>query len=48
MYWRILRIFVNELGETLSIAGKAGYRFFTDIESFKIYVTEDVLGELKE
>jgi len=32
--------------ETLVLASNAGFRCFTDIESFKAYLAKEVLGEV--
>ncbi len=37
-------ILLNEDSETEELANEAGYRFFTDIDSFKRYVDYDILG----
>ena len=37
-------LLIDEGRETLEAASEQGYRFFTDVESFKAYVTEDILA----
>lgn len=39
-------VLLNEDGETEEAANQAGYRFFTDIPSFKRYVESEILGSL--
>ena len=39
-------VLLNESSETLSIAGQAGFRFFTSAEAFKRYVKLEILGEM--
>ncbi len=37
-------LLLNEPAETISIANQAGFRYFTSVEDFKKYVTEDILA----
>ena len=38
-------VLLGETPEVIALASKAGFRCFTDIESFKNYVKHDVLKE---
>ena len=37
-------VLLNEPAEVTALAGRAGYRFFTEIEAFKHYVESEILG----
>ena len=37
-------VLLNEPAEVTALAGRAGYRFFTEIEAFKYYVESEILG----
>lgn len=37
-------LLLNEPGETEAAANRAGYRYFTDVDSFRTYVDREVLG----
>ncbi len=39
-------VLLNEPAEVTALAGRAGYRFFTEIEAFKYYVEAEILGLL--
>jgi hypothetical protein len=39
-------VLLNEGEETLALASSAGFRCFTDIEGFKVYLMKEVLGEV--
>jgi hypothetical protein len=41
-------ILINESSETLEIATAAGFRCFTDVESFLSYVSQEILGTLEK
>jgi hypothetical protein len=43
-YSQPVTLLLDEKLEMENIVNQAGYRFFTDVESFKRYVQRDVLG----
>lgn len=38
-------VLLGEGPEVLSIAGQAGFRYFTDESTFKSYIRNEILGE---
>ncbi len=43
-YSQPVALLIDEERETEEAANKAGYRFFTDIESFRSYVQHEILA----